>query len=89
MLLFFKIYRIYLHIIKNIFMKKLIFSLFIALTLSSFSPIEKTIEKKAKAKVETKVACNYGQCQATAKSTGNQCKHCVSKSGDSYCWQHK
>ena len=33
--------------------------------------------------------CNYGQCKATAKSTGKQCKHCVSNSGDSYCWQHK
>lgn len=70
-------------------MKKLIFGLFIALTMSSFSPIEKTIVKTAKAKVETKVECNYGQCQATAKSTGKQCKHCVSKSGDRYCYQHK
>lgn len=34
------------------------------------------------------VDCNYSQCQATAKSTGNQCKHCVSNDGDSYCWQH-
>jgi hypothetical protein len=33
--------------------------------------------------------CQYGQCQATAKSTGNQCRHCVSNSGDLYCWQHK
>ena len=34
-------------------------------------------------------ACKYGQCRATAKSTGNQCKHCVSSSADSYCYQHK
>jgi hypothetical protein len=33
--------------------------------------------------------CHYGQCQAIAKSTGNQCKHCVSNEGDSYCYQHK
>ncbi|HEU5077797.1 MAG TPA: hypothetical protein VFT72_01200 [Opitutaceae bacterium] len=33
--------------------------------------------------------CKYGQCQATAKSTGHQCKHCVSKPGDAYCFQHK
>ena len=33
--------------------------------------------------------CNYGQCYATAKSTGRRCLHCVSKPGDSYCWQHK
>ncbi len=32
--------------------------------------------------------CKYNQCQATAKSTGNQCKHCVSNSGDSFCYQH-
>ena len=34
-------------------------------------------------------ACKYGQCKATAASTGNQCKHCVSSSSDSYCYQHK
>lgn len=33
--------------------------------------------------------CHYGQCQATAASTGKQCKHCVSNPGDSYCWQHQ
>lgn len=33
--------------------------------------------------------CHHGQCHATAKSTGNRCKHCVSNSGDYYCWQHK
>lgn len=35
------------------------------------------------------VNCKIGQCQATAKSTDNRCKHCVSNSGDSYCWQHR
>ena len=33
--------------------------------------------------------CKYGQCLATAKSTGKRCKHCVSNRGDKYCWQHK
>jgi len=34
------------------------------------------------------VDCKYGQCQARTKSTGKQCKHCVSNYGDVYCWQH-
>lgn len=34
-------------------------------------------------------ACKHGQCQATAKSTENRCKHCVSKTGDKYCYQRK
>jgi hypothetical protein len=34
------------------------------------------------------LVCKYGQCNATAKSTGERCKHCVSESGDLYCWQH-
>ena len=33
--------------------------------------------------------CHYGQCNAIAKSTGLQCKHCVSNPGDLYCWQHR
>ena len=33
--------------------------------------------------------CNYGQCQAIAKSTKKQCKHYVSNKGDLHCWQHK
>ena len=37
---------------------------------------------------ETVVNCRFGQCKAIAKSTGNRCKHCVSNSGDSYCYQH-
>ena len=34
------------------------------------------------------ITCKYDQCHATAKSTGNRCKHCVSKQGDTFCWQH-
>jgi hypothetical protein len=33
--------------------------------------------------------CTYGQCKGIAKSTGVRCKHCVSNSGDSFCYQHK
>lgn len=32
--------------------------------------------------------CKHGRCHATAKSTGQRCKHCVSNPGDLYCWQH-
>lgn len=34
------------------------------------------------------IECKYSQCQGIAKSTGNRCKHCVSNSGDKYCYQH-
>lgn len=35
------------------------------------------------------IECKYRQCNATAKSTGNRCKHCVSSNDDYQCWQHK
>jgi hypothetical protein len=35
------------------------------------------------------IECKYRQCDATAKSTGNRCKHCVSKPSDYQCYQHK
>lgn len=35
------------------------------------------------------VECKIGQCSAIAKSTGQRCKRCVSKAGDSNCSQHK
>jgi hypothetical protein len=34
------------------------------------------------------VACQYGQCSATAKSTGVRCKNCCQK-GSSTCWSHR
>lgn len=37
----------------------------------------------------TNCNCRIEQCHATAKSTGKRCKHCVSNSGDKFCWQHK
>lgn len=33
-------------------------------------------------------ACRYGQCYATAKSTGKRCRACVSNAGDYYCGWH-
>lgn len=66
-------------------MKQLFVSLFIATSLLSFKPIT----KNGKDKIEASAICKYGQCQATAKTTGKQCKHCVSKEGDKYCFQHK
>jgi hypothetical protein len=39
--------------------------------------------------IETEYDCKWDQCHATAASTGQRCKHCVSNEGDLYCWQHK
>jgi len=52
------------------------------ISFMSFIPIK--TEVNLKHHIE-KYDCKYNQCQATAKSTGNQCKHCVSNSEDSYC----
>lgn len=32
--------------------------------------------------------CTYGQCSATAKSTGERCRNCCQE-GSSYCWSHR
>ena len=69
-------------------MKKLLL-LSLALGLLSFSPTTSNYSVKPNfEKNKSNVNCKYGQCKATAKSTGKQCKHCVSNRGDSYCWQH-
>lgn len=74
-------------------MKKLLALLLLSLSLFSFTPSNLVSNTKDGGKNKTEKtspnACKYGQCQATAKSTGNQCKHCVSNSGDYYCYQHK
>ncbi len=74
--------------------KSLILSVSLVLVLFVLSTPSKEIPKFVGNSFETssiltELKCNYGQCYATAKSTGNRCLHCVSKSGDSYCWQHK
>jgi hypothetical protein len=70
-------------------MKKLLLLSFLSLGLLSFSPTSytKSGDETSISKNPT-VDCYYSQCQAIAKSTGEQCKHCVSNEGDSFCWQH-
>jgi hypothetical protein len=71
-------------------MKKyfLTFLLFLAVGISfSFSSLENNIVSFDTVNIES-YECKYGQCHATAKSTGKRCKHCVSNKGDSNCWQH-
>lgn len=67
-------------------MKSLILVLGI-LSLFSFTNID-TVQREKLELRYISVDCKYSQCQSTAKSTGNQCKHCVSNSGDTYCYQH-
>jgi hypothetical protein len=68
-------------------MKKLLVLLFLILSLASFTTSE---PRRADVAVQLEnLDCHHGQCQATAKSTGKQCKHCVSSNGDLYCYQHK
>jgi len=71
-------------------MKKSLILLFLSLSLISFSPssLSKPIHKTS-IKKSSPIECRYSQCQATARSTGNQCRHCVSNPGDSFCFQHK
>lgn len=56
------------------------------LSISSAFTTNRVHEEKVEVTI---VTCKHGQCQATAKSTKKRCKHCVSQSGDKYCWQHK
>jgi hypothetical protein len=58
----------------------------IGLTTTSFTAFSHSNEDTS---IESTQGCHYGQCQAIAKSTGQQCRHCVSNSGDHYCWQHR
>ena len=62
--------------------------LFAALVISySFTNIESNNQILNSTTIEND-ACKYGQCHATAQSTGNRCLHCVSNSGDYTCYQH-
>ena len=71
-------------------MKKVFFILVFALSTMSFLPIQdiQDIQEIQNERIEN-VECKYRQCNATAKSTGKRCKHCVSKSSDYQCYQHK
>lgn len=68
-------------------MKKLLFIALVSLMTMSFLSIDNSKEIKEE-RVET-VECKIRQCNAVAKSTGKRCKHCVSKSKDKQCYQHK
>lgn len=70
-------------------MKNLLFSFVLMLGLASLQATDFKTSVTARTNSKATLACKYGQCNATAKSTGNRCLHCVSKSGDLYCWQHK
>jgi len=67
-------------------------SLVILLGIGAFGALSFSSDVKTNLnniEVSESAACRFSQCKATAKSTGQQCKHCVSKAGDSYCYQHK
>ena len=72
-------------------MKKLIIgtSIFLALGISYAFTSSESINLNSNQVIFENHACTYGQCYATAQSTGNRCKRCVSNQGDFYCWQHK
>lgn len=77
--------------LKIVKMKKLIIGVivFLALGISyAFTSSESINLNSNQVSIES-YGCTYGQCYATAKSTGNRCQHCVSNQGDFYCWQHK
>jgi hypothetical protein len=71
-------------------LKNFLFIAAAALTLAtiSFASGEQNSEAE-QAVADHCYTCYYDQCHATAKSTGQRCRHCVSASGDLYCWQHK
>ncbi len=68
-------------------MKKTFFVLVIALSALSFLSIED--HQAVQNEIIENIECKYRQCNTTAKSTQKRCKHCVSKSSDYQCYQHK
>lgn len=69
-------------------MKNLLLGVLILVSIGTFGAGSSRIKTEVVKKVASVVQCRFGQCQATAKSTGRQCLHCVSKSGDKFCYQH-
>lgn len=61
------------------------FGLFAGKIQNSEKPINAELRKN---QTNDNLECRYGQCNATAKSTGRRCLHCVSNPGDLYCYQH-
>ena len=68
---------------------QLIFGSILLVGLMSFTLSSSDIKNDSTQSLSEILDCQHGQCKATAKSTGNRCKHCVSNSGDQYCYQHK
>jgi len=48
-----------------------------------------SLEEINQVQTDYSLECKYRQCNATAKSTGKRCKHCVSSASDYQCYQHK
>jgi hypothetical protein len=74
-------------------MKTTFKTLLIVIGIGLFSGASHTSAKQTdaqfeQAKYKNSFECHYGQCNATAKSTGRRCLHCVSNPGDLYCYQH-
>jgi hypothetical protein len=71
-------------------LQKFLFISAVALTITSisFASGEKQADNGTVA-TEQCYTCRYDQCHAISKSTGQRCRHCVSYSGDIYCWQHQ
>jgi hypothetical protein len=70
-------------------MKHILIAFLISFSFLSFTTFENLDSGKTISAEIIKQDCKNGQCQATAKSTGKQCKHCVSNAGDKFCYQHK
>ena len=68
-------------------MKKIILIAIFSFVTMSFISVE-DVNTIKETKIEN-VKCKFRQCNATAKSTGKRCKHCVSKKEDYQCYQHK
>jgi hypothetical protein len=79
-------------VMKKVNLLAIIIGLGVAVFCFASSTTPSSKEQPIQAKTEQPVPvvnCKYGQCQAIAASTGQQCRHCVSAPGDLYCWQHK
>lgn len=73
---------------KKVFLKYILFAvLFVFAGLSYIQASGSTINN-LQVDIIKRVECKYGQCSAIAKLTKKRCKHCVSKRGDTKCWQH-
>lgn len=61
-------------------------TIFLLFALIAFSAI--SVSQASQKSKSSTFECKYGQCTATASSTGKRCKNCVGQY-ESYCSQHK